>query len=251
MNSFKDKVSIVTGAASGLGLGISSELSKLGSIVIMLDIDNERLTKSAKENINGPYEIKLIDVTNFDQIKEAFNQIFEKYGHIDYLFNNAGIGGTLPFGKATINHWIKIVNLNLYGVINGVTAIYPIMKKQKFGYIVNTSSIGGIIPFSGQSLYNTTKYAITGLSLSLERELLKDNINISIICPGMVHTRIFYKPIIGNEAPEEYVKIPKEAISVEHAVRDIIKGINKKKKIIITPGFLKSFYLRYRLIGKY
>lgn len=251
MNSFKDKVSIITGAASGLGLGIASELSKLGSIVILLDIDNERLSKAATENIHGSYETKIVDVTNFEKIEEVFNQVYKKYGHIDYLFNNAGIGGTLPFDDATIKHWNKIINLNLYGVINGMTAIYPIMKKQQFGYIVNTSSIGGLIPFTGQSLYNTTKYAITGLSLSLEREFRSNNIDISIICPGMVQTRIFYKPIIGNEAPEEYVRIPKEAISVNQAVKDIINGLNHKKKIIITPKFLKAFYLRYRLFGKY
>ncbi|MBR4789272.1 MAG: SDR family oxidoreductase [Treponema sp.] len=251
MNSFKGKVSIITGAASGLGLGIASELSKLGSIVILLDIDNDRLLKAASENMYGPFETKIVDVTNYESIELTFNQIFGKYGHIDYLFNNAGIGGTLPFSEATIKHWNKIINLNMYGVINGMTAIYPIMKKQQSGHIINTSSIGGIIPFSGQALYNTTKYAIAGLSLSLERELKNDNIDISIICPGMVNTRIFYKPIIGNEAPEEYVKIPKEAISVEHAVKDIINGIKRRKKIIITPSILKSFYLRYRLFGKY
>ncbi len=248
---FTDKVAVITGAASGLGLGIAVDISKNNGTVILLDIDKERLEKAAKEKIKEKYETFCADVTKYDEIEKIVNTVVEKYGHIDYMFNNAGLGGTLPFEEATIAHWKKIVNLNLFGAINGVTAIYPVMKKQKSGYIINTSSIAGLIPYTGQTLYNTTKFAVTGMSLSLERELKKDNINISIICPGMVKTRIFYKPIIGNEAPEEYVKIPKEAIPVEEAVSDIMKGIGKKKKIIITPKFMKRFYLRYRLFGKY
>ena len=107
-NSYKDKVSIITGAASGLGLGIASELSKLRSIVIHIDIDNERLSNPVVENIHGPYELKIVDVTNFEMLEETFNQISKKYRHINYLFNNAGIGATLPFEAATINHWNKI-----------------------------------------------------------------------------------------------------------------------------------------------
>jgi len=249
MDQFNDKVIIITGAASGIGLGIASELSKLGAVIVMLDIDRERLEKAGKENIAGKYETGVVDVTDFNAVQGAFESILEKYGHIDYLFNNAGIGGTLPLEEATMSHWKKIIDLNVYGVINGITAVYPIMKKQKSGYIINTSSIGGIMPFSGQTLYNTTKYAVAGLSLSAANELKKDNIDISIVCPGMVKTRIFYKPIIGNEAHEEHVKIPREAISVKSAVKDIISGIVHKKKIIITPWFLEWMYLKYRLTG--
>jgi NADP-dependent 3-hydroxy acid dehydrogenase YdfG len=249
MELFHDKVVIITGAASGIGLGIASELSKHGAVVVMLDIDKDRLEKAGREHVAGRYETRVVDVTDFDQVKSAFERVHEKYGHIDYLFNNAGIGGTMPLEEATLPHWKKIIDLNLYGVINGVTAVYPVMKKQKSGYIVNTSSIGGIMPFPGQTLYNTTKYAVAGLSLSMEKELKKDNIHISIICPGMVKTRIFYKPIIGSEAAEDHVKIPKEAISVQSAVQDIIHGIVRKRKVIITPKFLKMWYLKYRLTG--
>lgn len=250
MLNFENTISIITGAASGLGLGITKEIINRLGIVILLDIDRERLNNVCKEMDQNKYEIFTVDVTNCTEVENIFNNVYKKYKKIDYLFNNAGIGGTLSFANATSDHWKKIIDLNIYGVVNGMMAIYPIMKKQKKGYIINTSSIAGLIPFKGQSLYNTTKFAVTGLSLTLEQEFKEHNIDISIICPGMVKTRIFYKPIIGEEASEEYVKIPNEAISVEKAVNDIMKGLDKKIKIIITPKFLKHFFRKYRILGK-
>jgi len=248
----KDKICIITGAASGLGNGMAQKLVEYGAIVVLLDIDEVRLNQFKKVNANfsNYIEIKNVDVTKYEDVNNCFLDIYKKYGKIDYLFNNAGIGGTLPFEQATLKHWDKIINLNLYGVINGINAVYPLMVEQNYGNIINTSSISGIIPFSGQVLYNTTKYAITGLSLSLIKEAKKHNINVSIICPGMVKTRIFNKPIIGEEVPDEYVKIPKEAISVDDAVKDIFEGISKKKRIIITPKYLRKYYFKYRLFEK-
>lgn len=250
MNIFKDKVAFITGAASGIGLGMSRRIAELGGRVVLADIDSERLDAAAQDPIFRHCELQVLDVTRFEDFQVALTEARRKLGRIDYLFNNAGVGGTLPIENATVNHWKRIIDLNVFGVINGVMSVLPIMKEQRHGYIVNTSSISGLIPFAGQALYNTTKFAITGLSLSLEKELRQFNIDISIICPGMVRTRIFYKPILGDEASEKNVKIPKEAISVEKAVESIIDGIRKKKRIIITPKFLKGYYWKYRLLGR-
>lgn len=209
MKTFRDKIAIITGAASGIGLGLASELSKRGAVVIVVDIDEERLDKASRDCIIGIHEKRVVDVIDFDSVKSLFAEIHEKYGRIDFLFNNAGIGGTLPFEDATLAHWNRIINLNVYGVINGVTAIYPLMKQQEFGHIINTSSISGLIPFPGQTLYNTTKFAITGLSLTLEKELRKNNINISIVCPGMVRTRIFINPLLEMKLQRSISKYPK------------------------------------------
>jgi short-subunit dehydrogenase len=248
---FKGKICIVTGAASGIGKGIAKKLLENDAFVVAIDIDDKKLSElKVEEPKSYNLDCRNIDVTDYEEMTKLFSDIKKSKGKIDILFNNAGIGGTLPLEQATMEHWKKIVNINLFGVINGVMAAYPIMKGQKSGRIINTSSLAGIMPFPGQVLYNTTKYAITGLSLSLIKEAEENNIQISILCPGMVKTRIFYKPIIGDEAPESDVKIPTEAISVDEAIKDIFEGIEKKKQIIITPKYLRKYYWIYKLFTR-
>jgi NAD(P)-dependent dehydrogenase (short-subunit alcohol dehydrogenase family) len=241
-HTFAGKVVVVTGAASGLGLGIASRLSQFGAFVVAIDNDGQRLEAAISANLVAPHELSMVDVTNYNELESVINGVYAQHGRIDYLFNNAGIGGTLAFEQATLSHWHKIIDLNLYGVIHGMTAVYPLMKRQRFGHIINTSSISGLVPVAGQALYNATKFAVTGLSLSLVAEFENDNIYISIACPGMVQTRIFYKPILGAEAPEDQVVIPSDAISVDEAVEDIIEGVALRRRVIITPKGLEHYY---------
>ncbi len=249
---FNSKTAVITGAASGLGAGIAQKLVVLGARVALIDIDKMRLEEFVNKNADHKEGILSLtcDVTNAEKVRGCFERIHNHFGSIDFLFSNAGIGGTLPFKDANNEQWDKIIDLNIKGVINGISTVYPLMKKQQSGYILNTSSIAGIIPFRGQSLYNTTKYAITGLTLSLVKEFEADNINLSVICPGNVKTRIFYKPIVGEEAREEEVRIPWDAISVDRAVKDIFEGLRKRKPVIITPKWLKIYYWLYKLTGR-
>ncbi|MBN1413142.1 MAG: SDR family oxidoreductase [Spirochaetales bacterium] len=251
MNEYNNKIAVITGAASGIGREIAQQLVRMGSTVVMLDIDSDGLKNFLQENkdYNNKIETNLIDVTNYNEINRLINDIADKHGTINFMFNNAGIGGTLPFESATMDHWHKIIDLNLYGVIHGIQAVFPIMKKQKSGHIINTSSISGIIPYPGQVLYNTTKYAITGLTLSLREEARKYNISLSIVCPGLVRTNIFYKPIIGAAASEKEAAIPQGTVPVNLAVSQILKDIKKNKILSITPRILKLGYWLYKHFG--
>jgi NADP-dependent 3-hydroxy acid dehydrogenase YdfG len=250
-NQFKNKTVVISGAASGLGNGIAQRMLDYNARTVLLDIDKERLENFITHNQSKKDDILVLqcDVTESAAVKKCLDVAVKRFHTVDFMFNNAGIGGTLPFEEANGEQWTKIINLNIKGVVNGIMHAYPIMKQQGGGHIINTSSISGIIPFSGQSLYNTTKYAVTGLSLTLAEELKDYNIHVSVVCPGMVKTRIFYKPIIGDEASEVDVIIPKGAISVERAVDDILKGILSRKKIIITPKWLVPIYWFYKLTG--
>jgi NAD(P)-dependent dehydrogenase (short-subunit alcohol dehydrogenase family) len=115
-----------------------------------------------------------------------------------------------------------MIDTNLWSVIYGVDAALPIMRRQGPGHIVNTASISGLLPFPGQALYNTTRYAVVGMSESLRFEFAEEGIYFSVVCPCNVISRIFQKPIIG--AADENRKSPADAIPADQAIRGHIDG---------------------------
>ena len=234
-NIFEGKVCIVTGGASGIGYGLSEELLKRGAIVYVLDVREESV-KDAQERLKECKNARFAtaDVTIEEQVRTVIEDAAKENGHLDYLFNNAGIGATLPFEEVPLEFWKKVIDINLWGVIYGINAAFPIMNKQGFGHIVNTSSIAGILPTPYQTLYCTTKFGVLGLGVSLSYELEAKGIFVSTICPSNVAT-----PIFGDYAP------PKDAISVEEAVQIILNGVVNKEKIIILPEKAKEMVLEF------
>jgi len=182
---FCDKGCVVTGAASGIGFAVSEALLQAGAVVFMADRDTKMLTSSAEQlgTYAGRVHSMTIDVTSQEQVQQMVEEAVARHGRLDFLFNNAGIGGTMPIGDATLEHWRRIIDLNLWGVIYGIHASLPIMRRQGSGHIINTASAAGLIPFPYQALYCTTKYAVAGLSESLRFELGDEGIHFSVVCP--------------------------------------------------------------------
>ncbi|WP_018608337.1 SDR family NAD(P)-dependent oxidoreductase [Uliginosibacterium gangwonense] len=242
---YADRVAVVTGAASGIGLALAKSLHGLGAKVVMADFDPDALAKVlAGLGSDTSRSLALeVDVSNAAAVQAMVAEVRRYFGRIDFLFNNAGIGGTLPIGQATLAHWRKIVDVNLWGVIHGVDAVLPLMREQGNGHIINTSSISGIVPFPGQVLYNTTKFGVVGLSLSLRNELAAEGIRVSCINPGLVATAIFGVPILGeriNAAP------PPGAIAVEDAAWQILDGVRRNRALIVFPAAVRWIYRLFR-----
>jgi len=156
-----------------------------------------------------------VHLTIQKQVQKAIEDTAEEAGRLDFLFNNAGIGGTMPFETATLDDWKRIIDVNLWSVIYGVHTAVPIMLKQGSGHIVNTSSLAGLVPYPMQVIYDATKYAVVGLSESLRYEYAEKGISFSVICPGDIATPIFSK-IVGSEGGG--AEIPEGAYPVDEAV---------------------------------
>lgn len=175
---FANKVAVVTGAASGIGLGLTEHLLSRGAMaVFMSDIKMENLDKEAKRlesNFPGKVFPVLSDVTKLEQIEACINKARDFDGHLDFLFNNAGIGMTLPTEQVNFDIWKFVIDINLMGVIYGTYTAIPIMRKQGSGHIVNTASIAGLVPVPYQALYAATKSAVKVMSESLQYELETD-----------------------------------------------------------------------------
>jgi len=183
---YQDKVCIVTGANSGIGYALSEELLKRGAIVYMAGRNPEKVSEAAEQlsEYDDRVHTLIVDVTVQEQVENAINGTVEEVGRLDFLFNNAGVGGTLQFETATMDDWKNIIDVNLWSVIYGVHAAVPIMLEQGSGHIINTSSIAGIVPPPFQALYSLTKYGVTCLTECLRYEYAEKGLHFSTICPA-------------------------------------------------------------------
>jgi len=236
---FEHKVAAVTGAASGLGLGISEELLKRGAEAVFMGDFNEEGLKRESDRLNIQYPGKvfpiLTDVTKLDQVQKLIFDAKKHAGHLDFLFNNAGMGLTLPTEKITFDMWKFIIDLNLMGVIHGTYTAIPVMREQGFGHIVNTGSIAGKIPIPYQAVYAATKSAVISMTECLQYELENDGLQFSVFCPGNVRT-----PIFAGVNP------PADSVSVEEAVEYIFDEIEKGSLMIIFPEAVRQADYLYR-----
>ena len=230
---FDGKICIVTGGTSGIGFAVSEALLQRGAVVYVVGIP-ESSVKAAKEKLAGYANAKyaVVDVTNYDAVQKMVDDAVTQSGRLDYLFNNAGIGGTFQFETVTLEIWKQVIDINLWGVIYGVHAAFPVMAKQGSGHIVNTSSIAGILAPPYQAVYCASKFAVAGMTEALRYEHEHRGIAFSTVCPGNVAT-----PIFGGAEP------PPDAISAEEAARIILAGVERKEGLIIFPETTKQWYL--------
>jgi NAD(P)-dependent dehydrogenase (short-subunit alcohol dehydrogenase family) len=233
---FEGKGCVVTGAASGIGLALAEALLQAGAVVFMADRNSSQLTAVVGQlgAHAGRVHQTTVDVTDQAQVLRLIEDAATHHGRLDFLFNNAGIGGTMPIANATLDHWRRIVDINLWGVIYGVHAALPIMRRQGSGHIVTTASIAGLVPVPYQALYCATKYAVVGLSESLRFELGDEGINFSVVCPGNVAT-----PIFGPMPP------PEDAIPAAEAAYLILQGVAENQGIIALPEKTRDFWRAY------
>lgn len=192
LRSFEGAVSVVTGGASGIGAALARELHRQGSFVVIADRQIKAARACCEElSADGPKaEAVDLDVRQQEIMQPMVDAILERYGRLDYFFNNAGIG----IGGEVLDHraddWKYVIDVNLLGVAYGVQAAYPHMVKQGFGHIVNTSSLAGLMPTPQMASYSAAKHGVVGLTRSLRAEARDYGVRVTTLCPGVVRTPI-------------------------------------------------------------
>lgn len=251
MNAFNEKVAIVTGAASGIGQALAEELCRRGAHVVLTDWKEEQVcsVSGGISSACGSAAPVCLDVTDFDAFKKIVDDTVEKYGRLDYLFNNAGIAVGGEVRDVTIEDWRNVLNVNLNGVVHGVAAAYPVMVSQGFGHIINTASIEGLVAFPGTASYVASKHAVVGLSHSLRAEAKELGVNISVVCPGHIKTAIFRDSKMVNLDREKVLdylaRIP--GITPAECAKEILKGVEKNKAMIVVTAFAKILHMLQRI----
>ena len=196
MKEFKDKVAVITGAASGIGLGIARRAAKEGMKVVVADIEKDALNQIEEElKTSGTDVISvLIDVSKSENIEKLAQKTLDAFGEVHLLCNNAGVAAPGALWETILSDWNWVIGVNLWGVIHGIRTFIPIMLQQDNEcHIVNTSSMAGLMSGDpGNGIYSITKQGVVALSESLRTSFAQmgAKIGVSVLCPGIVNTRI-------------------------------------------------------------
>ncbi len=207
MDRLKDKVAIITGAAQGIGEGIARAMAHEGAMVCLWDIKGIVKEKAMEISSIGQKAISfIVDVTDTNQINKAVHEILERFGRVDVLVNNAGVGFVVPFLETSDEVRDKTLDVNFNGVWNCIKAVLPVMINQRGGKIINISSTTGTrVAAAELTAYSASKGAVLGFTKALALELAEYNINVNAILPGYVDTSLM-RNSIDPETLEEIIE---------------------------------------------
>ena len=238
MDSLTGKAAFVTGAASGIGLGITEALVAKGARVMMADIDVDELARvSDRLRAEGAdVATAIVDVSLREDQQRAADQMVQAFGGVDILINNAGVGGGGPFERWNDKGWDWTVGVNLMSVIYGFDIFGRIMAQQGAGHIVSTASIAGMMPLDS-SAYSATKFGVVAVSESLREELAPKGVGVSLLCPGFVNTSIIHS---HRHLPERFGENLSDGdeVPVDDAALERIKTISDLIRTGHDPSFV-------------
>jgi len=197
----KKGCAVVTGASRGLGEGIALKLASEGYDLVMTYVSSTDKAKAVAGLITDNYGVRaeLVqgDIGEYEVCKKIIDTAIEKFGKIDILVNNAGVAGREPFLETSVETIRKVINTDLLGTMYLCHLVIPFMKKEKYGRIVNTSSIASLMPVVDHVAYTASKSGCIGLTKGLAKELGEYNITVNAVAPGVIQT-----DIIDPEAAE-------------------------------------------------
>lgn len=218
----KDKVAVITGAASGIGLATAQKFAQEGAVAIVCDLNKDHVDAAVKSitDTGGKAAGYVVDVTKNDQITAMRDAVLKEFGKIDVLVNNAGIVMDAQLVKMTEDQFDKVIDVNLKGSYNMARALADTMVEKSGGVILNASSVVGVYGNFGQTNYAATKFGVIGFTKTWSRELGKKGIRVNAVCPGFVGT-----PIL-KDMPEKVLaamadKVPMKRIAEPSEIANV------------------------------
>ena len=246
MKTFTNKVAVITGAGSGIGRNLAIQLAEAGAQLAIADINTETLEETSQliQSKGKTATLFQLDVSNKEEVYNFSNKVISEFGHADLVFNNAGVAlGRITVEDLTYEEMDWIFGINLYGVIYGTKAFLPHLLTRPEAYIVNISSVFGLIGIAHQAAYCTTKFAVRGFTESLKAELSESNVKAMSVHPGGIKTNIARNAkggpsTLSEEEQKAQLEKFEEAFitTAEKAAATILKGVrNGRTRVKIGP----------------
>jgi NAD(P)-dependent dehydrogenase (short-subunit alcohol dehydrogenase family) len=245
----KDKVIVVTGAASGIGAAICQRFGREKAKIALLDMNAAALDAQAEAlRAQGLEALRILcDVTKEESCTAAMAQVFDRFGAIDVLVNCAGTTLRAPFAECTAAVLRKVMEVNFFGYVHCTMAALPGLVKNK-GVIVAISSIAGFAPVVGRTGYCASKHALHGLFNTLRAELKGAGVHVMLVCPGFTRTNLQERALAGNGsiAGEPRTQFGRES-SPESVAEAVYRGVLKRKRLVVLTAVGKLSRLLFTL----
>jgi NAD(P)-dependent dehydrogenase (short-subunit alcohol dehydrogenase family) len=241
VKTFKDRVAVVTGGASGIGRAMANRFAAEGMQVVIADVERPALNKAESELRAAGTKVLAVqtDVSKAKDIEALAVRTIDAFGAVHVLCNNAGVATAGPLWEHSLKDWEWVFGVNLWGVIHGIRTFVPIMLRQDTeAHVVNTSSLAGLIGLPNAGIYCASKFAVVAISEALHHELAlrKSKIKVSVVCPASVNTHIYdserNRPTALRDPPKR-TQTPEaeaaEAASREMVAKGVAEGIPPEK----------------------
>lgn len=241
---------IITGAGSGIGRALAVELAQRDHQLILADIDKPSVDHVAESLRRRGTSVQAaeLDVRDATAVEALIRGVYDEFGRLDFVYNNAGIAIGGEVRNMTAEDWQRTLDVDLRGVVHGVTAAYPIMIEQGFGHIVNTASVAGLIPAPALTAYAAAKHGVVGLSLSLRAEAAQYGVRVNVVCPGIIDTPMAREAEVrAIEVQETRGPIKTLAISAEACARAMVRGVDRDLPIIVVTRHGRFMHNLFRL----
>ena len=243
MRDLRDKVAVITGAASGIGRATAEALARAGCEVALVDLDAPRMQETAEQVRAAGRRASMheVDVSDKIAMERLVAAVSQEHGHVHVLVNNAGVTTRGTLAEHTLEDFEWVIGINFLGVVYGCKLFLPLLLREPQSHIVNISSMAGLIGLPTQTSYCASKFAVRGFSEALWTELRDSNVGVTCVFPGAVSTNIVSSARVYDREGDEPLdrsmeRLLSPAMPPERVARKIVRGIQRNRlRLVIRP----------------